>query len=235
MKRFLLLMLLVLVAIMAAGLGGMYWAVTATQPYYLTALEQDPLALEEQSRQFESRFTALHSDLQNEGEWQTVISAAEINGWLALKLPESFPDSLPPRVRDPRIAITRDAVIMAARSELAGVDTVVSVAFSAFVTDEGNLAIEIKQVQAGALPLPHKEIVDKLSHATRRAGLPIKWTQNEGRKVMIIERELWDNGDEDLRVLEAIDLAEGEMFLSGRTELFEQEPSDDSIEVELAR
>ncbi len=218
-KRWIVLTLLALVALLALGMGGMYWAVTAGQPsYYLEALEQNPEEMEASSLQLESRLTTLQSDLQSMGEWQTVVAADEINAWLAIKLPQAFPDALPESVRDPRVAITPEAVLLAARTDLAGVETIVSISVEPFVTEAGDLAIEIHHVQAGMMPLPNKEIVDQLSQASEKVGIPIRWTQNGTHKVMVIERSLWDRGDTEQRVLEAIELDDGKLFLSGRTE-----------------
>lgn len=217
-KRLLLLSFAVLVVAILFGAGSMYWAVTSAQPHYVAALEEPAESLQESSRQLESRFTTLTSDLQSEGEWQTVITASELNGWLAFKLPESFPDMLPEEINDPRIAITPDMLVAAARSDVAGVDAVISVMVEPYVTEDGDLAVELKQVLAGSLPVPTKELVDRLRRATRRARLPIRWTQSGGNTVMIVAREIWDTDETQHRVLEAIELADGEMFLSGRTE-----------------
>lgn len=214
----------IVVVIILAGLlvalattASLYSAVTQVHPYYRAALERDPVVLEEQSHQLESRFSALHSDVQDEGLWQTVISADELNGWLATKLPESFPDLLPKTIRDPRIAITPTAVFLAAQSKVAGVDTVVSVEVEPFVTTEGDLAIELRQVLAGTLPLPKSEIFEQLSKATERLRLPLRWTQNEGNTILLVERRMWD-GEHQHRVLQALELAEGQLYVSGRTE-----------------
>lgn len=214
----------IITAVVLAGLlaailttASLYSAVTQVHPYYRAALERAPEELEEQSHQLESRFSALHSDLQDVGEWRTVISADELNGWLATKLPEAFPKLLPESIRDPRIAITPDAVFLAAQSKIAGVDTVVSVEVEPFVTTDGDLAIEVHQVLAGALPLPKNDLFDQLSKATQGLELPIRWTQNEGNPVLLVERSTWDSDDDQQRALEALELSEGELFLSGRT------------------
>lgn len=225
-KRVLLIGLLAVIAVVLCAASGMYWAVTSAQPYYEAELQKPREVLRESSRQLESRFTALHSDLQSQGIWQTVISADELNGWLAYKLPESFPDLLPEEVRDPRVAITEQEVIMAARSNLGGVDAVVSVFVEPFVTDGGDLAVQLNQVLAGSLPVPTTDLIQRLSRATRRAGLPIRWTQSDGKTVMIVAHKLWDSEENQHRTLDAIELADGEMFLSGRTEVIEAEPTD---------
>lgn len=217
-KRLLLFALLAVVGVVVCVGGGMYWAVTTAQPYYHVALQQPPEVLQESSRQLENRFSTLHSDLQSQGTWHTVVSADELNGWLAYKLPESFPDVLPKEIRDPRVAITAEQVIFAAKSELAGVEAVVSVFVEPFVTDDGDLAVELQQVLAGSLPVPTADLIDRVARGTRRAGLPIRWTQSEGKTVMIVARELWDTEQTQHRTLDALELAEGEMFLSGSTE-----------------
>lgn len=217
-KRLVLIGLLGAIVALAVSVGGLYMAVSTAQPYYQTALLQAPELLEEQSQKLESRLTALHNDATETGQWESVVSAEELNGWLATKLPEAFPNLLPKNLRDPRIAITPDAIYLAARSDVAGVDTVVTVVVEPFVTAEGDLAIELRQVLAGMLPLPSKEIIDKLVEATRSLELPIRWTQNGGNSVVVVERRLWDTDDQQHRRLEAIELAEGELFLSGRTE-----------------
>jgi len=231
-KRLIVLGLLVVIAVVASSLGGMYWAVTSAQPFYQAALEQDPVEQEEKSQQLESRFTTLHSDLQNQGEWRSAIAADEINAWLATKLPESFPNMLPEQIREPRVAISAEEVKLAALSDVAGVETVLSVAFEPFVTEDGDLAIELRQVLAGSLPMPSQNIVQRLATATKRMNLPIRWTQNQGNAVMVLERRLWDTESGENRVLNAIELADGELFLTGYTEIIE--PAKDAATAEPA-
>ena len=210
---------LVLVGLLVAIVttASLYSAVTQVQPYYRAALERPPEELQEQSHQLESRFSALHSDLQDEGQWRTVISADELNGWLATKLPEVFPDLLPESIRDPRVAITPSAIFLAAQSTVAGLDTVVSIEVEPFVTTEGDLAVELRQVLAGSLPLPKNDLFEQLSKASQGLNLPIRWTQNDGNTILLVERRMWDTEDNQQRVLEELELADGELFVSGRT------------------
>lgn len=218
MKRIVLLVALAALVIVVGVAGSMYWAVTSDQQYYVAALERTPATADESSQQLESRFSVLAGDVQSVGKWQTVLTDAEVNGWLAYKLPESFPDLLPEEIRDPRVAITPESVILAARSNVAGVETVVSVFVEPYVTEEGDLALELQQVLAGALPIPTKEILEKVRRATQRMELPIRWTRDGANAVMIVDRELWDSAVEQHRVLEAIELGEGELFLTGQTD-----------------
>jgi uncharacterized protein YpmS len=217
-KQIVALVVLVGLLVALATTASLYSAVTQVQPYYRAALDRDPAELEKQSHQLESRFSALHSDVQDEGKWRTVISADELNGWLATKLPEAFPELLPKTIRDPRVAITPAAVFLAAQSTFAGVDTVVSVEVEPFVTSEGDLAIELRQVLAGALPLPKNEVFDQLAKATEPLKLPLRWTQNEGNMVLLVERRMWDSGADQHRVLQALELDDGQLYVSGRTE-----------------
>ncbi len=216
LKRIVLLGVLGLLLVIGATLGSMYWAVTTAQPYYLQALEQPTDQLEEGSRQLENRLTTFTSDVQSRGEWQTVVTAQEMNGWLAVKLPESYPEVLPDHVRNPRVSITPDDFILAAQFEKSGLQVVISLYVEPFVTEEGDLAVEVKKVSAGSMPWPTKEVVDEIAKFTK--PLPIGWTQSNGNNVMIIDHSIWDTDLTQQRVLEAVELADGEMFLSGYTE-----------------
>lgn len=217
-KQIVAFVILMGLLITLATTASLYSAVTQVQPYYRAALNRDPAELKKQSHQLESRFSALHSDLQDEGKWRTVISADELNGWLATKLPEAFPELLPRTIRDPRVAITPTAVFLAAQSRVAGVDTIVSVEVEPFVTTDGDLAIELRQVLAGTLPLPKNEIFDQLSKATELLSLPLRWTQIDGNMILLVERRMWDSGTDQHRVLQALELADGQLYVSGRTD-----------------
>ena len=222
-KRIILLVVLGLFLLIGATVGSLYWAVTSAQPYYQQALEQPTEQLEEGSRQLENRLTTFASDVQSRGEWQTVITAKEMNGWLAVKLPESYPKVLPDHIRSPRVSIASEEFIFAAQFEKAGLKVVFSLYVEPFVTDEGDLAIEVKQVKAGSMSWPTKEVVDEIVKFTK--PLPIRWTQSDGNKIMIIDHSLWDTEPTQQRVLEAVELADGEMFLSGYTQPRVEEPS----------
>ncbi len=96
---------LTVTALLVAFLGGAYYAAQQVQPYYEQALRIEPAALEQGSRELESRATALYSDVKQIGHWQALFTVEQINGWLATQLAADKGGELPANMRDPRIAI----------------------------------------------------------------------------------------------------------------------------------
>ena len=133
-------------------LGGAYYAARQVRPFYQQALGIEPEVLERGSRELESRATALYSDARQGGKWHALFTAEQINGWLATQLENQQSDA-PSSIREPRVAISPEILTLGFQTFSGGVETVISVEASVFVTDEGAVAIRLMSVRAGALPL----------------------------------------------------------------------------------
>ena len=107
-KRIAVFALLGLGAAALVALGYARQALRQVQPFYAQALKVEPHAQKSASQRMENRVAALYSDAQPRGEWTTVFSDAEVNGWLAVALEEQYADFLPPEVSDPRVAFGDD-------------------------------------------------------------------------------------------------------------------------------
>jgi hypothetical protein len=207
-------------AIVAALLGGAYYAAQQVRPFYVQALEIKPEVLERGSRELESRATALYSDARQQGQWQALFTAEQINGWLATQLAANKEDSqVRTNIRDPRVAITKDALTLGFRTTSGGVETVVSVDANVFLTDEGSVAIRLLSVRAGALPLPVMRLADELATACQRLSLPVRWTQQNGEPVALVEMHNDGNTDDPQLFIDTIELGESELYVAGHTEL----------------
>jgi hypothetical protein len=210
--------LLALAAVVALALWGAYRAVQRVRPFYQQALALDPQVLEDGSRELESRATALYNDTQKIGQWQALFTSDEINGWLAVQLVESHAGQLPENVRDPRVAIAPGVLTLGFRTEQGGIETVVSVDASVLVTESGAIAVRLMSVRAGMLPLPVMQVADEIAAACRGLSLPVRWTQQDGRPVAIVEIHE-DTSDNGRRLLvDSIELGDGELYVAGRTE-----------------
>lgn len=210
--------LLVLAAVVGVALWGVYSALRRVQPFYQQALALDPQVLDEGSRQLESRATALYSDTQKTGQWHALFTADQINGWLAVKLAEDYADAIPADVHDPRVAIAPDALTLGFRTTQGGVETVVSVDASVFVTEAGAIGVRLLGVRAGALPLPVTKAAEEIAAGCRGLSVPVRWTQQERRPVAIIDvDQSLSKGDHRL-VVDSIELGDGELYVAGRTD-----------------
>jgi len=208
-----------LVALIAAVLGGAYYAAQQVRPFYKQALAIEPEVLERGSRELESRATALYSDARQQGQWHALFTAEQINGWLATQLAANQDHELPTNIRDPRVAITKDALTLGFRTNSGGVDTVVTVDASVFLTAEGAVAIRLMSVRAGALPLPVMRLADQIADACSKLSLPVRWTQQAGEPVALVEMHSDPESDKPQFHIDSIELGESELFVAGHTEL----------------
>lgn len=210
---------LTVVVLAVAIAGGAYYAAQQVEPYYEEALRTEPEVLERGSRELESRATALYSDAKQIGHWQALFTVEQINGWLATQLANDAGGGLPSNMRDPRIAISRDVFTLGFRSKSGGVETVISVDASVLITDDGSVGIRFMSVRAGALPLPILQLADELATACKKLKLPVRWTQENGRPIAIVN--ISNNASSENRefFIDSIELRNNEMYVAGHTEI----------------
>lgn len=207
-----------LLLILVVALWAAYQAARQVRPFYQQALQLDGDALKRGSRELESRATALYSDAQQAGRWQAVFTAEQINGWLAVQLPQSHSDpSLPANIREPRVAITPEMLTLGFRTVVAGTDTVVTVDAAPVLTDSGDLAIRLVAVHAGALPLPVLQVAEEIATACQGLSLPVRWTRHEGQPVAVIDLQGTAASNKRQYAIETIELDEGSLFVEGQT------------------
>jgi hypothetical protein len=202
-----------------AIVAGVYFAARQVRPFYQQALAVQPEVLERGSRELESRATALYSDVKQQGQWKALFTAEQINGWLATQLASEQNHDLPANVRDPRVAINKDTITLGFRTNSGGVDTVVTVDASVFLTDEGAVGIQLVSVRAGALPLPVMRLADQLADACTKLKLPVRWTQQNGKPVALVELHGDADADKTQFFIDSIKLGESELYVAGHTEL----------------
>ena len=205
--------------LLLVALGGAYFAARQVRPFYEQALHIEPAVLEEGSRELESRATALYSDARQAGQWQALFTAEQINGWLATQLAENHAGELPDDIRDPRVAISPNLLTLGFRTSPGGIETVVSVDADVFLTEDGAVAIRLMSVRAGALPLPVMQVADELAAVCRELSLPVRWTQEGGQPVAVVELHGDPSTDKRQFHVDAIELGEGQVYVAGHTEL----------------
>jgi hypothetical protein len=218
-----------LAAVVAASLWSAYRAARQVRPFYQQALELDHAVLERGRQELESRATALYSDARNSGTWQAVFTAEQVNGWLASQLaevPADKAEALSESVRDPRIAISPGLLTLGFTTNQGSVDTVVSVDASVFLTEEGDVAVRLMKVQAGTLPLPVAIVADEIATACENLSLPILWSEHDGRPVAMIKIGNADAANGPRWFIDAIELTEGELFVSGHTDVAKRDVVD---------
>jgi len=198
-------------------LGVGYWAVQREPEFYRQALAHEPARLEVASDELLQHTTALASDVREVGQWQALFTAEQVNGWLAVDVPQNHPGLLPAEIIEPRILFQPNRVTIGCRLEQAGITTVASLEVEIYMARPNVLAIRFCKARAGAVPVPLAPILERCSAAAAASNLRMEWQQASGDPVALITLAArHDHGTEFF--LERLELRDGAMYLAGRTE-----------------
>jgi hypothetical protein len=148
--------------------------------------------------------------------WKGTFSDEQINKFLAVELPQKHPDILPPGIYDPRVAIRRGQASIGWRAE-GKWSAIYSLVIEPYVPRPNVLAIRIKRIRAGALPMPLGEVVEGVSQAAQQANLRLQWQQIDGDPVAIVELPVHNDSGRTM-VLDSVALRAGEIIVSGHIE-----------------
>lgn len=211
--------------LLAAGfVGGAYWATQRVPAFYEQALQQDPIAVQQANEKMLARTTTLASSVKREGQWSALFTGDEINGWLAVDLPQNYPDLLSPEISDPRVLLTPGRLTLACRYRTGAVTTVASLELEAYLPEANVVAIRVRSLKAGALPLPLADLLDGVSKAAADMDLRIRWLKADGDPVALIEIPPAKGQFNTAYQLETLDIRDGEVYLSGHTRRIDTPP-----------
>jgi len=220
LKRLLtiLAILVALLLLLATILLLVLWRASQAVPdFYANALNRDPAEQRAASDAMIQKATLLVSDVQKPDRWETLFTEEELNAWLAVDLKENHPGVLPPEITEPRIVVDPGGLRLACRTRRTPVETVLSVACDVYLAEPGVLAIRVRQVRAGAVPLPLTGILDQIRDLGQRQGFVIQWQQVEGDPVALVRINPVVKGNRPV-VIDTLEIAEGEIYVSGTTE-----------------
>lgn len=215
--------LLIVGLIVGSSFWAANWALEKTREvpdFYVQAKARTPVDLDAVSRQLEHEVQILTDQVGQVGSWQAVFTEDQINAWLVHQLPKEFSKVLPRGVHDPRVVIQDGKVLAAARYTDRRIDTVVSFEVSIQLTEVPNvLAVEVRNLKAGALPLPLNHFVHQISRRAAYDSLEVKWDEGEdGAPIGLIT--VPSEHPKYVRtpvIVESVELSEGRLWLAGHT------------------
>jgi uncharacterized protein YpmS len=207
-----------IMASVAVGVAfGLYKSATAAVPEYEAVVAVDPVRAETQRREFESQLSTLVSDTQALPEWQTRVTADQINAWLALRLERDFPGFQQAGLVAPRVILEEGRAVFAARSEATGVEGVISVALRPLVTETDELALEIESAKIGRLSVPLDLVMAQLRKTPLGDMAPIRLSQTDAKAAVIVDLDRLEAGRDKALRLTGVDVRPGELLLRGET------------------
>ncbi len=213
----------VMLVIAGITMWSLYRAATAEIPGYEATLTVDPERIEQDRQEFESQLAALYSDAQSLTEWQSRISANQINAWLASRLPVDFPDLAKTNLTEPRVLIDEEQITIAMQSTVGKIAGIVTIAFQPFLTEQGELALDIQSAKIGRLTLPMEGITAKVRQARLEQIAPVRWSQTEQKAVLLIDIDRIIDTKKRGFQLTGVDLRKGELLIYGESPLKESE------------
>ncbi|HWA97178.1 MAG TPA: hypothetical protein VG713_01735, partial [Pirellulales bacterium] len=161
--------------------------------------------------------TALVSTARKRGEWKAAFSADQINGWLAVDVPENYPDLLGPEISEPRIRLEPHHATVACHYARGKISTVVSLDVEASMVEPNVLAVRIDRLRAGAMPLPLSTVVNGLTRLAADLEVPLRWSKSEGSPTALITLPSMFDDDGTQYEVESVEVRDGKLYLAGRT------------------
>lgn len=198
------------------------WLYRASQKvpeFYRDALEISPVTQRASGDELEKEVLQLRNDAQRTGRWEAVFTQEQINGWLAIDLPEKFPNTLPDDVGDPRVAINDGHISIACRYRGSKLETILSLTLEVSLSEEPNvLAVRFCKARAGTVPLPLRQWLDQIGDAANEAKIPLRWAKSGGDPVALVtiprnHRELKNRA----LLIDTFLVRDGEIYLAGET------------------
>ena len=216
-----LLRIAVICAIVATALfvcfvACVFWGTCATPDYYEQSLKIDPAIERQASDEMLEETAQLVSDVQQPGQWEAVFTQEQVNGWLAVDLEENHAPSIPKGVEDPRVFLGEGSITLACQVDNDVLNGVVSVEADVYVPEPGQLAVRLRSIHLGKVPLPQKYLIDHAESAAQRLGYPVHWAQQDGDAVLLLTIED-DPNEQTSYQLEAVVIEEGRIGLAGTT------------------
>lgn len=202
-----------------SAVAALFWLGLNYRPGFyreLTAPPPDPARRHADAERFVANGLRLRNDIVNEPHWQAEFSDDQVNAWLAEDLVVHFAELIPPGVEDPRLIFETDRAILAFRWTDAPVPAVVSVVVRLGVPRDNEVRLVIEKIRAGVLPVPTGRILDQITEFARARGVQVDWESDGDQRIASIRYQA-DARRRDV-VLEALEIAEGKVRVSGRSD-----------------
>lgn len=187
--------------------------------FYRRAMQQEPLGQSEAGAELEREILKLHNQTRFEGHWEASFTADQINGWLAHNLENKFPNVVPPQFQNCRVAIETDKLRLACLYNDPPMESVLSMDVDVHLTDQPNIiAVQIEKARAGVWPVPLVQVLNTVSNFAMRAEFDLTWANSGQDPVALITIPEHREDLKKLLYLDILEVRDGKVYLSGRTE-----------------
>jgi len=199
------------------GVLGLWLGVRHVPAGYRRLAPTEQAQAKQASDEMVRRMLDLRNALARKGRWQACFCQEHLNGWFAVDMLQNHPGALPMGWSDPRVQIGPDGIIGYCRWQGGLVDCVVSVHCEVALAEPNVLAVRLRRVRAGALPVPMKEVLDRISQAAAQRQIRVQWRQAGGDPVALVPLDFRHPETGRQVQVESLQLQEGILCLAGST------------------
>lgn len=212
--------ILLFVAVVAA-VGGVFVALLKQEPAFYTRAEvaaprpDDP----RRASDLQTRVSELQAEVFTEEKWGMQFTQDDVNAFFRQDPANNNLVEPLLGLTAPRVEFSGDRIRFAARSGSGFWSTVVSVELRAWlIADEPNLfAVEVVSLKAGAVPLPERLVMDRVTAFGADNKATVTWFRSNGRPVAVVR---WlSNLSRPTTLLQTVSVADGSVSVGGRNQL----------------
>ena len=189
MKRRRISIVLGSVTAVIAVLCGIAAALWHTPAFYEESLRADASAStrEQQAKKFVQLATQLESSIQRDDRWTGEFTQDQINGFLAHDLPQRYSELIPQQAGRPRVRLADGAIDLAFRYRHGWWNGTVHVRLRPYVLGPSQLALDVRTVRAGAVPIPVSKPLDEIVREMRKSGWLVQWRPTKEGELLVID------------------------------------------------
>lgn len=208
---------LVAVVVVVAILICLFWFCASYSPdFYGRRLQLNPSQAAQHSDAFLQKTALIADEVKRPGTWQITFREEEINGWLAVDLPQNHPSLLPPELSEPRVEIDDNVLRLAIRIRHGLLSGVAWVESYIYTGESNTVVVVIRRANLGVLPLPTQPVLDGVKALADDFGWEVQQTETDGRptlRITIPETIDHDNGKFELH---SVILTKGQLEISAK-------------------
>ncbi len=212
--------LIVVGVLLALVLGVGVWllrSVHRVPDFYSKALAADPVRQKQASDEMLRRSAELRNNTVRAGQWQSVITADQINGWLAVDMVQNQPHLLPPEFHDPRVVIEPGQVTIGCRYSGSPMETILSLSADIYLQEPDVIGLRIRGARAGSLPLPLGDLTKRITQSLEDQHWRVTRREIDGDPLLLLSLPASNDARGNAVHLDKLELRDGELRLSGHT------------------
>lgn len=202
--------------VLVLALGASAAVIRHEPDFYRAALAVDPSRAESLARRMVSKASSLHAAVGRQGTWDGVISADELNAWLATDLPRNHSRLLPRGITAPRVAFVPRHVLLAARTGFGPFSAVVWADIEVRLQGVNQIGIMVHRAGIGGFPLPGDAMLRRFAGHLREARLVADLRRLDGGMLLVVSPPAAYDAARGWR-LESLAVETDELLVAGST------------------